>query len=506
MESLSNSPEIPLINIKKSAIDESSVGLSHGKSDPITEVAIRSIRNIAPEEHSLKASLTEHVVHLNAQEHEGAMVRIGVQIHDLARALQSHPEEIEKAIDEGQLEQMIAKSLKEKEEIKQDIRSHLPEYGLTPEEFKEIDAFYTKNQELLSMLGSHPQPIVIRKGEEIPYLGSAPAPRSLAYIPEGQRKGMYVLLMDKGVDEVGVGSIQQATLCICLDTGKKAIIRSAHWDDVTADELEANKIVSKHPEYFASGTPIEHVGDYRPREWEKEKSRDHIPKLLDQPKISFMMDYFEGGALNSHLRNVSGATKGESGRLTEQDQWRIACEYAVSIAKLHELGLVLLDPKPENILMTHDMHARTADFGHTVKEGTPITWGSGTPGFIAPELYHLIISGKTTPATFSADIWGVGSVLSELTHGLSWYNWITQHLDETEKEIIIDLKAMEVEKGNLFPERDNEKHPDAIINRCLQEDPNSRPSAKEVADALISIYDSKYGEGSFNASQRKPHE
>lgn len=262
MDSLSSIPEVPLINIKRT--DENSVSLSHGKSNPITQVAIQHIQSL-PAGETNAPPLSEQMVHLKGQEEGGKLVRISVEIDQLAKALHIEPEKIKNAASDGHLEQIVEKSLKE-QELKQRI--------------------------------------------------------------------------------------------------------------------------------------------------------NEIPRI-------------------------------DTSKLTEQDKIRVACEYAFCIAKLHEFALT-----------------------------------------------HLV--QKTD---LSADIWSLGSVLADITHGSSWYHWSTEHLDETEHGLFKDLTHLEVEKGAIFTERGNEDHPDHIINQCLQENPNNRPSAKQVADALIASYNKKYGEGSFEEEQ-----
>lgn len=499
-----NSSEFPLINIKTSQTDgTTSLGLSRRKSDPVTQVAIRTIQNISSNEHSSKANLLEDVVHINVKEDKGEVVRIGVGIYDLARAMHFEPEEIEKAIDEGHLEQMIEKSLKEKLDIKEDIKSHLPEYGLTPEEFRAMDDFYTQSQDLLSMVYSNPT--VIRKGMEHEYFGTTPD-RTMAFLPDKTLplNGMFAFLKDRGgVEEVGVGSVGRATLCLCLDTGKTAILKSAHKDHVPKEEVEMGLLALKHSKFLAGGVPFDYEGSFRARGREKNEPKDHITQHKDQPKVGIMMFNYEGGSLFDQINAVSETSDAASERLSEKDKFRICCEYALCIAKLHELGFIHLDQKSENVLMTKEMHARLSDFGAAVKEGSPIIGLRGSAGFIAPELYQALLDRRPYDADYSADIWSLGSLLAEVTRGNDWYDWSTHHLNQTRRGIVKDLSKLEEDKDVLFPERGNELHPDHIIDMCLREDPSQRPkSAKEIADALIHAYEQKYGSGSFAESQK----
>ncbi len=99
--------------------------------------------------------------------------------------------------------------------------------------------------------------------------------------------------------------------------------------------------------------------------------------------------------------------------------WQIAARYvdvaAETISVAHGAGIVHLDIKPANILLTPSGAPRIADFGIaklTSSTHTARTTGTAfTPAYSAPETF---LDGKATPA---ADVYGLGATLWALLVG-----------------------------------------------------------------------------------------
>ncbi|KAF8927940.1 hypothetical protein BGZ58_010008 [Dissophora ornata] len=157
----------------------------------------------------------------------------------------------------------------------------------------------------------------------------------------------------------------------------------------------------------------------------------------DANYVSIITDYAEGG-------NLRAATP----RLNWEDKKRIVMEVALGLAYLHGQGIVHRDIKGANILLTEHNEAKLCDFGITKVIASATCASSfvrkGTPGFMAPEL----MKARPTYSTMS-DVYALGVVMQELIHG-----------DSTPD----DYRA--------------------VMNRCLDEDPEKRPKADEIAGAF----------------------
>jgi serine/threonine-protein kinase len=87
------------------------------------------------------------------------------------------------------------------------------------------------------------------------------------------------------------------------------------------------------------------------------------------------------------------------------------CE-ALEVA--HDIGMVHRDIKPANVMVAHSTHAKLADFGlakRLAKSPAPNVLLSGTPSFMAPELF------AGTAASRASDIYAVGVTYFSLLTG-----------------------------------------------------------------------------------------
>jgi hypothetical protein len=357
--------------------------------------------------------------------------------------------------------------------VRQKIESKLKNFGLTKEEFVHLERYYTNNKERLDSLT---EPTYFHRRE-------TGLSRSLVYVPEDPKKGMYILLQTHGgVGEIGVGSYNVATLAIHLDTGNRKVFRSGLAEDIRQGEIEANKATAALPEFFAAGIPVSYTGNWVNRQRKTNMSiekKRRLPRKENVAKVGFIMDYLKGGELSDIL------FKGE---LEFKQQVGIALEYTKCLEKFHELGFVHFDQKPENTFMTKNLGVRLADFGFAVKKGTSLQKLCGTPGFIAPEFMQAYLHRKSYVADPAVDIWSLGCLLAELFNGNEWYN--TNGQSSGDDKLLLDNDMLEDLKAKVFPNMRFEGFPvDHILDSCLQHHPLDRPSASEIAIQLEQIYD-----------------
>jgi serine/threonine protein kinase len=157
-----------------------------------------------------------------------------------------------------------------------------------------------------------------------------------------------------------------------------------------------------------------------------------------------VMEYVEGESLHETLQR--------EGRLSPDRVTAIARDCCAGLAYAHAAGLVHRDLKPHNLLVDRDGRIKIADFGVARSlDGAGFTLtGSvlGTAGYLAPE------QARGEAVTSAADIYGLGVTMHQLATG-----------------------AMPGAGAPVLPEPLR-----GIVARCLDHDPDRRPTAAELLD------------------------
>ena len=177
-----------------------------------------------------------------------------------------------------------------------------------------------------------------------------------------------------------------------------------------------------------------------------------------------VMELVPGRTLEERLRR--------EGALRASDVLAIARQVCDGLEHAHSNGLVHRDLKPGNLIERDDGTVKIADFGIArAVEGTELTETGtvvGTAAYLAPEQAE---AGTVSPAT---DLFALGAVLYELVTGRQPWK-------------IDSLAELAARREAPPPELPSDTPPGlrAAIERCLQPEPEDRPSsAAEVARLL----------------------
>src|SRR5262249_30287338 len=179
------------------------------------------------------------------------------------------------------------------------------------------------------------------------------------------------------------------------------------------------------------------------------------------------MEYIKGEELSSLLRRI--------GRLPQDKALQLARQICAGLAAAHDVGFLHRDLKPANIMIDGDGNARVLDFGlgGLTDEFSEEEIRAGTPAYMSPEQ----IEGQEQ--TVQSDIYSLGLVLYELFTGKRAF----------EASSFQDL--LKLRRSHPTPTtpssfvKDLDPMIEKIIDRCIQKDPQQRPSsALQVAAAL----------------------
>ncbi len=178
------------------------------------------------------------------------------------------------------------------------------------------------------------------------------------------------------------------------------------------------------------------------------------------------MEYIDGEDLSGLLKRI--------GRLPGDKAVELARQVCAGLEAAHEAGVLHRDVKPANVMIDGKGRAKITDFGlaRVADELKDQGAFAGTPAYMAPE---QIASGEVSVAT---DVYALGLVLYEMFTGQRAF------AEEDRRELM-------ARGGHDEPSRPSshveglDPSVEAVILRCLEEDPAARPSsALEVSAAL----------------------
>ena len=200
---------------------------------------------------------------------------------------------------------------------------------------------------------------------------------------------------------------------ICKENNQLQVIGSGAFGNVyLAKSKKDNKLYAikhvKKSSVIECGAEMEIM--YREINIQMKLSHPNIIRLYSynetQKDFSLLMEYLDNGTLFTYIR--------KNKQLSEDTAFNFFIQVANAIYFLHENNFVHRDIKPENILLDKDNNVKLCDFGWCVDmNGGERTTFCGTYEYMAPE----IVMDK--PYDKSIDVWALGVLLYEMTHGYS---------------------------------------------------------------------------------------
>jgi serine/threonine-protein kinase len=178
------------------------------------------------------------------------------------------------------------------------------------------------------------------------------------------------------------------------------------------------------------------------------------------------MEYVDGEDLASVVRRI--------GRLSPDKATEIARQICAGLAAAHERGVIHRDLKPANVMLDGAGKIRITDFG-LASVAASIQGAdarAGTPAYMAPE---QLAGREVTP---KSDIYSLGLILYEILTG-------KRAFDATTLPELLKLRESGTITSPSTLVRDLDPLIERVILRCLDLDPEKRPSsALQVAAAL----------------------
>ena len=193
---------------------------------------------------------------------------------------------------------------------------------------------------------------------------------------------------------------------------------------------------------------------------------------FDEQQIFIVMEYVPGTDLKTILSS--------RGSLSVEESLHLIIQACAGVGYAHRVGLVHLDVKPHNMIVTPDQRLKVTDFGIAralasihKQEENPVVWGS--PQYFSPE---QAAGHSPTPAS---DVYSLGVVL---------YEMLTGHLPFVASSAS-ELSHMHRKVAPAPPSQVNPLIPPALemaVLKVLSKEPSTRyRTADQFGRVLISL-------------------
>ena len=183
---------------------------------------------------------------------------------------------------------------------------------------------------------------------------------------------------------------------------------------------------------------------------------------LDGPRPHLVLEFLEGPRLSTLIRKY--------GPLAIEQAVPLAVQLCSALHFMALKGWVHLDVKPKNIIMGAPARLIDLSVAYTVDEAAALDVPVGTDAYMAPEQIEPGSLGSPGPAS---DVWGMGMTLFEAVTGERPFG------RGNDADRFPQLHRERVPFPDEVPRRLAE-----IVESCLAPEPEARPTARDVAEAL----------------------
>jgi len=198
--------------------------------------------------------------------------------------------------------------------------------------------------------------------------------------------------------------------------------------------------------------------------------QDNCVRLLDaweeQGYLYMLTEICERGDLKTYIQDLV-----DNNQLTEEEFWKLFLEACLGVKHLHHNGLLHLDIKPSNFMISSDLRVKLGDFGTALYldeiVGTDIS--EGDCRYMAPE---LLAEAKITKAV---DIFSLGVTMFEIcgnielpSGGPAWHALREGSALLPEGSVIYSQQIQDLLTHMLDPEAQNRPTIDEVISSTPQ--------------------------------------
>jgi serine/threonine protein kinase len=187
--------------------------------------------------------------------------------------------------------------------------------------------------------------------------------------------------------------------------------------------------------------------------------------------------------------------------MSNEVQDRILVDISNGIECIHNEGIIHLDIKPQNILLSSASRAVLCDFGASKigryggTETKIIRYNGGTPCYTPPE--YMVVDDKDQKRGFEGDIWAFGVTMLYVSGEipLPRGHWIIADITKDQSAFI------KMQEWIIHIESVKEKLPEtSLIREMLERNPISRITAPQLVQKLLILQSKRVHQAKVHSS------